>query len=473
MRKRTSKAIKAGVGYTLGNILVKGIGFISLPIFSRLMTPEEFGVYNIFISYEAFLYVIIGFAIHSSIRNANLEFRGRIDEYTSSVTLIYVSNLVIFSILAFVLRKRITLFIGFDIVIVFLLLIYSFGSAVLTLYNERMALDYAYKRYLQIAIFNSVGNISISLFMIFTFFFNCKDYGRIVGTTITLGAITVFVLWKLYCRARPRYNRVYWKFAVRYSLPIVPHGISQVLLSQFDRIMIRQLVGNSEAGIYSLAANVQLILTIIINSVIIPWNTWFYERVDRNEVQLLKNKARELCTLFAIFAIGLIAISPELIYILGGERYSVGKYVAIPLIVASFFIFLYDMVVLGEYYTKKTQYIMLTTMLAALLNIITNYIFIRKFGFIVAAYTTLFSYFIYLLLHMTVSKKLIGFYIIPLNGLIGYISYMCFSAVLSIIFINHIVIRWSLCLFEILPFAMWLYKKNSETIKEIVIRGRI
>ena len=74
---------------------------------------------------------------------------------------------------------------------------------------------------------------------------------------------------------------------------------------------------------------------------------------------------------------------------------------------------------------------------------------------------------------MTVSKKLIGFYIIPLNGLIGYISYMCFSAVLSIIFINHIVIRWSLCLFEILPFAMWLYKKNSETIKEIVIRGRI
>ena len=135
MRKRTSKAIKAGVGYTLGNILVKGIGFISLPIFSRLMTTEEFGVYNIFISYEAFLYVIIGFAIHSSIRNANLEFRGRIDEYTSSVTLIYVSNLVIFSILAFVLRKRITLFIGFDIVIVFLLLIYSFGSAVLTLYN--------------------------------------------------------------------------------------------------------------------------------------------------------------------------------------------------------------------------------------------------------------------------------------------------------------------------------------------------
>ena len=123
MRKRTSKAIKAGVGYTLGNILVKGIGFISLPIFSRLMTTEEFGVYNIFISYEAFLYVIIGFAIHSSIRNANLEFRGRIDEYTSSVTLIYVSNLVIFSILAFVLRKRITLFIGFDIVIVFLLLI--------------------------------------------------------------------------------------------------------------------------------------------------------------------------------------------------------------------------------------------------------------------------------------------------------------------------------------------------------------
>ena len=45
--KKDGNALKAGVGYTIGNILVKGINFLTLPLFSRLLTTAEFGVYNI------------------------------------------------------------------------------------------------------------------------------------------------------------------------------------------------------------------------------------------------------------------------------------------------------------------------------------------------------------------------------------------------------------------------------------------
>ena len=45
------KIITAGVGYILGGILIKGIAFITTPIFSRLMTTEEFGQLNIYLSY--------------------------------------------------------------------------------------------------------------------------------------------------------------------------------------------------------------------------------------------------------------------------------------------------------------------------------------------------------------------------------------------------------------------------------------
>lgn len=41
--------IKADFGYTIGNILIKGINFITLPIFSRILTTDEFSVYNIFL----------------------------------------------------------------------------------------------------------------------------------------------------------------------------------------------------------------------------------------------------------------------------------------------------------------------------------------------------------------------------------------------------------------------------------------
>ena len=50
-----SKAVSAGMGYTLGNMLIKGINFLTVPIFSRLMSTDEFCVYNVFLSYDAIL----------------------------------------------------------------------------------------------------------------------------------------------------------------------------------------------------------------------------------------------------------------------------------------------------------------------------------------------------------------------------------------------------------------------------------
>ena len=73
-----------------------------------------------------------------------------------------------------------------------------------------------------------------------------------LGVTIVVFGIAIYLLKKLYKKSKPIFNKKYWKFGLKYSLPIVPHGISQVLLSQFDRIMIRAIVGNSEAGIYSI-----------------------------------------------------------------------------------------------------------------------------------------------------------------------------------------------------------------------------
>ena len=116
--------------------------------------------------------------------------------------------------------------------------------------------------------------------------------------------------------------------------------------------------------------------------------------------------------MFLVFTVGLMALSPEIIYILGGKGYEAGKLVAVPMIMDAFILFLYNIIVPSEYYTKKTTYIMTGTLIAAGLNLVTNYIFIKAYGFIAAAYTTLFSYVCYLLLHIVISRKLVGFDVI-------------------------------------------------------------
>lgn len=450
----TKKAVKAGVAYTIGNILIKGINFLALPLFSRVMTTDEFGVFNVFVSYDAILFVIIGFAIHSSIRSANYEFKGEIDQYTSSVSLIYWINAFIIIILFSLFGPVISYWVHFEQIVLYLLVFYSFGSAVLNLYNQRLSLNYSYKKYIRVSLANSLGNIGLSLVLIFTVFRNHKDIGRIVGSSAAIFLLACMLLISLYREARPKYNRYYWSFALKYSLPIVPHGLSQVLLAQFDRIMIRSMVSDSAAGIYSLAGNIKLVLTILTDSVATAWSTWFYEEIDKRKYSEIQNRAVQLSILFMVFSIGTMAVSPELILLLGGRAYESGKYVAIPMILDAFILFLYNIIVPSEYYTKKTTYIMLGTMVAAGINLVTNYVFIKKYGYIAAAYTTLFSYICYVVFHIIISRRLVKFYVIPIKWIIGLSACVAVMAVVFIIFIESVMVRWCICGAVIVPIVL-------------------
>jgi O-antigen/teichoic acid export membrane protein len=148
--------------------------------------------------------------------------------------------------------------------------------------------------------------------------------------------------------------------------------------------MIRSMEGDRPAGVYSLAGNIKLVLTIITDSVSTAWTTWFYDRMDEGKKDDIQKRAIQLMGLFFILTVGLMALSPELIFILGGKEYDLAKFVAIPMVLDAFILFLYNVIVPAEYYSKKTSFIMIGTMVAAIVNIVLNYIYIQKYGFLAA-----------------------------------------------------------------------------------------
>ena len=471
--EKKNSAFAAGIGYTVGNVLIKGIGILTLPLFSRIMSTAEFGAYNVFVSYESLLFVIIGLALHSSIRSANSEFDGRINNYVSSISIIYILNLVIFLVLGLFFGDYISGWLALEKPLIFLLVVYSFSAAIMTLYNTQISLNYDYKRYLIVAITNTVGNIVISLLFIFTLFRERKDLGRIVGASSVIIVLAVFLLISIFKKAKPKFNLQYWKFGLKYSLPVVPHGISQVLLAQFDRIMISKMVSDAAAGIYSLACNVKVVFTIITSSISEVWSTWVFGELNRKNQSAICQRAKQLTALFCILAVGLMAISPEIIYILGGSEYDSAKYVVIPMVIDGFILFVYELVSSGEYYMKKTAYIMYGTVAAAVLNVVLNYIFISKYGFIAAAYTTLFSYACYLLFHLTICKKLLGFFIVPIKWLAVFLGIVIVMAVINLLFIESILVRWSLCALVVIPMALLLLRSyGGDNIKMLLKKKR-
>ena len=454
-----SKALRSGIGYTIGNIFIKGINFLTLPIFSRLLSPEEFGVYNVFASYDLILFVILGLALHASIQSANLEYRGKINSYTASISLIYIFNGLVACSVALLFRKGLGELMGLPPAAVSLLVLSSFSGAVITLYNTRISLDYSYKKYLLVSACSSVLNIALSLGLMLTVFDGDRLMGRIIGASVPTFAISLVLLFGIFRQAKPQFSKTYWKFGLRYSLPIVPQGISQMLLNQCDRIMISKMVSSAAAGIYSLAGNIKLVLVIITDSVTTAWTTWFYTQMDKGDQAAIQKRATQLLGLFFIFTTGLMALSPELVQLLGGAKYEQSKFVAVPLVLDAFALFLYNLAVPGQYYAKKTTYIMYGTLAAAVVNIVLNYIFIRLFGFIAAAYTTLASYLLFAAVHYCISGKLLKFFVVPVGKLLMVCGAVAALAVFDLLFVDSLILRWGVCALVVIPMSITLLRQ--------------
>ena len=92
----------------------------------------------------------------------------------------------------------------------------------------------------------------------------------------------------------------------------------------------------------------------------------------------------------------------------GSAKYS-GAIAVIPPVAASvYFIFLYSILSFPEFYYEKTQFLAFASFGAAILNVILNFIFIKKYGFVAAGYTTLICYIIYSIGHYIVGMKVLS-----------------------------------------------------------------
>ena len=102
------KALHAGIGYTIGNILVKGISFISIPIFARLLSVNDYGIVNTVGAYVSLMSIVLGLAVHSSIKNAKIDYGGDVTKYVSSIVLLPILNALLFTIIVLAFEKYIS-----------------------------------------------------------------------------------------------------------------------------------------------------------------------------------------------------------------------------------------------------------------------------------------------------------------------------------------------------------------------------
>lgn len=446
-----SKAVTAGIGYTIGNYLLKGLNFFTIPLFSRLLSTSDYGIVNTFNAYEAIVYVLIGLAIHSSYKNARYKYK-RIDEgaetgkdyntYLSATMVLLLFSLVCWGLGINILSPLLSNWVEFNRAGLNILIIYAFSNAVIVCFNTYVGIDYKYKSFLTVATISAVANIALSILLIKFVFKEQAYWGRILGTAIPSCLIAIYVVSSFFKQSKPKNIKYFLKWGIHYSLPIVPHGLSQIVLGQFDRIMITKMINSAVSGVYSFGYNIFSIVQVTANSLDSVWTPWFYEKYNQKEYQIIRKYGSLYSLLILIFSVVVMLISPELVKILGTKKYWESVYCVPPLIAGGYYAFLYTLPASIEYFFEKTKYTMIGTMSAACINIVLNYIFISRYGYVAAAYTTLATYFLYFLFHYFLSKRIAGRFIYS-NKVMALCCIVIFVAnVFTCYLIPYILIRW-------------------------------
>lgn len=416
-------AVKSGIFFVASSLLVRGISFLTTPIYTRLLSTEQFGEIRVYESWLMIAVPIMSLCLWKSVERAKYDMREKFDSYTSAVQNLSYLSIAFMIGLCLLFKPQVQAFTGMDDVMLYTAFGYIFSYTSVLYMNRREKQSMRYKFATTASVLLVVPATLLSIGWLF--------YGNIHGQfehlvhyrilgfyvpQIIGGLIIAFIMA---IQGKTLFNLSFWKYGLAYSLPLIPEVLSIQIMNQADKIMIQNMIGKWETGIFSVATTVSFIIWILEDSVWNAWLPWFYEKISRKEEADIEKPWVTVMLAFGILSWMLIMVAPETVLILGGKKNMAAIWVIAPMVTGTLFRFYsYSYTAIQNYY-KKTGYVALGTILSMLVNVALNYICILKFGYQAAAYTTAVSYAFLLLLQGWQEWKITGQRIIPLGKTLG------------------------------------------------------
>ena len=392
------KAFKSGIWYVFATFLVRGIGFITTPIFTRLLTKEQYGLLANFNSWESILTIIVTLNLVSTLISGKYDYKDNFDQYIYSAMTLSAFSAAIWLLVTNICGDFFPELLKIDRLYLNLMFVYFMFIPIVNLYQARERYNFEYKKTVYISVILSLSSALLSVILVYNM--ENKLTGRILGSVLPGILIGSGLFIHFIKQFKFDFSKEHWKYALKICLPYIPHSFSLILLNSMDRVMITRICGAESTALYSLAYHVAAIVTIFLGAMNNAFAPWLGEKLANKEYGQIRDFTPKYIFFFYCIVIGIILVAPEILYILGGQPYMAALGVICPVMLGCVFQFLYTLFVNIEQFSKKTVGMAIATILAAFLNYILNYIYVPQYGYVAAAYTTLASYLFLLLEHM-------------------------------------------------------------------------
>lgn len=404
--KRMPESAKASVAYAGCSILNRSMSLITLPLFTRLLTTEQYGQATIYSSWMILISVFVSLYLpYGTFAKAMIKFEDDRDGYVASANAVCLLLGCFFLLLYLPFANWLNSLFELPTYIICFMIVNIVADNALQCWMAKERFVYKYMPVVKVTLVTML----LSPLLAFVLVMCCdeKGYARIVGSGL-VGIIIGIYFWIREClKGKHLYQQKYWQYIFSFNIPLIPYYLAQMIYNQSDRIMISHLVGTDKAGIYGVAYSLALALGFVLTSINNSYVPWLYQQMKDGKWHRTREISFYIALLIAALLMFVILFTPEIILIMAGEVYHEAVW-CVPPIAMSLLMTLYAQFFVNvEFYFEKKSYLVIGMMCSGITNVILNFLLIPMFGFVVAAYTTLFSFAMTVIINYVFYKKII------------------------------------------------------------------
>lgn len=388
---REKQLVKNTVIVAVGKICTQFISFFLLPLYTAMLSTEEYGTVDLLNTYISLLLPLIILQIDQGIFRFLIDVRENEEEKKSListtiiiVTLQSIAYLIIYAIVGQFINNEYKYFLATNVVA-------TIFSSIMLQISRGVGDNKVY----------SIGSLisasgTVILNVIFIAIFRWGAYGMLLASLIAncLCAIYVFIKKKIYKYISiGAFSKVQLKSIWKYSIPLVPNMLSWWIVNASDRTIVSNMLSISANGIYSAANKFSSMCITFFNIFNMTWSESASMYIkDKDSSLYFTNIINIALRIFSSICIGIIAIMPFVFPLLVNEKFNEAYY-QIPILMLST---LCNIIVslIGSIYVaqKNSKEIAKTSILAAIINIIINLVLIKFIGLYSASISTFIAY---------------------------------------------------------------------------------
>ena len=465
--QQMSIQVKASMAFMAGEFMQKGISFLTAPIFTRLLTTEEYGKITVYSSWTEVIGIFAMFGLCNNVfYNGITEFKTDRNNFTFSM--LALSNVITMAVFAgvWMVNRYWFRFMNIsDTLILFMFLTFLLEPA-FEFWKTRQRFDFKYKLLCVFMVLVMISSPVCAVAGIFLFP-GTKVAARVIGAQLmTLMICTGCYVYTI-CHGNGRPKLRYWKYAFFYNLPLIPYFLSTYILSSSDRLMIAHYCGEDKAGIYGIAYTMSAVVNIIWSSVNATMIPTIYKRCEEGRMHTLSEFVNPILMGYGAVCVMIMLMAPEVIAFLAPSSYGEGMYVIPAIVGGVFYMSMFSIFSNIIYYHKKPKFVMGAGVAGAVLNFLLNVVFIQLVGYLAAGYTTLAAYLLEVVWAYAAMKKVTKSAVYDRKKLIAIGVGVLATAIVTPVFYPYLGVRLLL-----LAGLLWILWKNKRQMLGLIWKGK-